>query len=475
MKKITTVFTQGLVSSAVLTSAMFAATALTTGVAVSAEIGGMNQALPDAKAGECYAKVMIPATFKNETQEVIKRAASERIEIIPAKYKTVVEQILVKPASDKIVPVPAVYGMVKEKIEVESSRNVWQRGSSANARLADFSLVAGAHALGLPKSAEIGQCFSEYHQPDQYKTEISKVLIREASKKFDVAPAQYSQVKEKVLVREASEKLVEVPAKYETVTEKILERAAYTTWKSGRGPVERVDNGTGEIMCLVEVPAKYKIIKKRVLKSKATTRKESIPAKYVVKSVRKLIAAASKQEVEIPAEYRKVSKRIKVSDANTSWVLKGAKADGKKTGRTLCMVQIPAKFKTIKKRVVKTPASVQKLAVPAIYQAQKVRKIVTASQEKRIEIPAVKQMVTKRVRVSSPKLEWRSILCETNMTKDMNLKIQNSLHKAGYNPGTIDGVIGRQTLLAVDAFQRKNNLSTGGLTLRTLEKLGVSL
>lgn len=470
MKKITTVFTKGLITTAVLASAT-----LTTGVAISAETDGMNQTLPDAKAGECYAKVMIPATFKNETQEVIKSAASERIEIIPAKYKTVVEQVLVKPASEKIVPVPAVYEMVKEKIEVEPSRNVWQRGSRANAKLADSTLVAGAYAFGLPKKAEVGQCFQEYHQPDQYKTEVSKVLVREASKKFDIAPAQYETVKEKVLVREASEKLIEVPAKYETVTEKVLERAAYTTWKKGRGPVERVDNGTGEIMCLVEVPAKYKIVKKRVLKSKATTRKESIPAKYVVKSVRKLVAPASKQEVEIPAEYKQVSKRIKVADAKTSWALKGAAADGKKTGRTLCMVQIPAKFKTVKKRVVKTPASVQKLAVPAIYQAQKVRKLVSASSEKRIEIPAVKQMVTKRVRVSSPKLEWRSILCETNMTKEMNLKIQNALQKAGYNPGTIDGVIGRQTLLAVDAFQRKNNLSTGGLTLKTLEKLGVSL
>ena len=122
----------------------------------------------------------------------------------------------------------------------------------------------------------------------------------------------------------------------------------------------------------------------------------------------------------------------------------------------------------------KTAASVQNIAVPAVYRAQKVRKLVTAAQEKRIDIPAVKQMVTKRIRVSSPKLEWRSILCETNMTKGMNLKIQNALHKEGYNPGTIDGVIGRQTLLAVDEYQRKNNLSTGGLTLRTLEKLGVS-
>lgn len=450
------------------------------GVALAAaeNIGGMNETLPNAKAGECYAKVMIPATFKNETQEVVKRPASEKIEIIPATYKIVTEQILVKPSTEKIVPVAAVYGNVSEKIEVEPASLVWQLGSSRNAKLADSGLVVMANALGLPKATdknvEVGQCFSEYHQAEQYKTETSKVLVKEASKKFTIVPAVYETVEEKVLVSEASEKLIEVPAKYNTVTEKVLESAAYTTWKPGRGPVERVDGGTGEIMCLVEVPAKYKTISKRVLESKATTKKEMIPAKYIVKKVQKLVTAASEQAVDIPAEHKTVSKRVKVSDAKTTWSANDAQAEGKKTGRTLCLVQIPAKFTTVAKRVVKTSASVQKVTVPAVHQAQKVRKLVTAAQEKRIAIPAVKETVTNRVQVSSPKLEWRSILCQTNMTKEMNLKIQNALHKAGFDAGKIDGVIGRQTLLAVDEYQRKNNLPTGGLTMLTLKELGVT-
>ena len=466
---------RGLVSSAVLI-----ATTSMAGVVLAApeNMGGMNETLPNAKAGECYAKVMIPPTFKNESQEVVKRPASEKIEIIPATYKFVTEQILVKPSSEKIVPVPAVYSNVSEKIEVAPSRMVWQLGSRKNAKLADSGLVVTANALGLPKATdknvEVGQCFAEYHQAEQYKTETSKVLVKEASKKFTIVPAVYETVEEKVLVSDASEKLIEVPAKYNTVTEKVLEKAAYTTWKPGRGPVERVDGGTGEIMCLVEVPAKYKTISKRVLESKATTKKETIPAKYIVKKVRKLVTAASQKAVEVPAEYKMVSKRVKVSDAKTTWAATDAKTEGKKTGVSLCLVQIPAKFTTVAKRVIKTPASVQKVTVPAVHQAQRVRKLVSAAQEKRITIPAVKETVTKRVQVTGPKLEWRSILCQTNMTKEMNLKIQNALHKKGYDAGKIDGVIGRQTLLAVDAFQRKNNLPTGGLTMNTLKELGVT-
>ena len=466
MKKIRMLFAQGLVASAVLINGV---------VSAAGDMGDMGEMLPNAKAGECYAKVMIPAEFKTETQEIVKRPASEKIEIIPASYKTVVDQILVKPSVEKIVPVAAVYATEVEKVEIEPARLVWQRGSGKSAKLASSSMVVAANALGLPKKSEVGECYSEYHQPELFKTETIKVLIKDASKKFTVVPASYETVEEKVLVSEASERLIEVPAEYDTVTEQVLQSPAYTTWKKGRGPVERVDHGTGEIMCLVEVPAEYKTITKRVLKSKAATRKESIPAKYIVKKVRKVVAVASEKAVDIPAEYKEVTKRVKVSDAKTSWVASGGNADGKKTGSTLCMVQIPAKYSTVEKRVVKSPASVQKVVVPAVYQPQKVRKLVTAAQEKVISIPAKKQTVSKRVQVSSPKLEWRSILCQTNMTADMNLKIQNALHKAGYNPGPIDGVIGRQTLLAVDAFQRKNNLSTGGLTLRTLKELGVTL
>ena len=72
-------------------------------------------------------------------------------------------------------------------------------------------------------------------------------------------------------------------------------------------------------------------------------------------------------------------------------------------------------------------------------------------------------------------MQWRPVLCETNMSGTTITDIQQALKKAGHNPGAIDGVIGRQTLDAVDAYQRANGLPRGGLTLQTLEKLGVKI
>jgi peptidoglycan hydrolase-like protein with peptidoglycan-binding domain len=83
--------------------------------------------------------------------------------------------------------------------------------------------------------------------------------------------------------------------------------------------------------------------------------------------------------------------------------------------------------------------------------------------------------VTKQNKISEGHMEWRSVLCKTNMTREIGLDIQRSLKTAGFNPGPMDGIIGRQTLGAVAAYQRAKGLPTGGLTLGTLKSLGVTL
>ncbi|MDH3434220.1 MAG: peptidoglycan-binding protein, partial [Gammaproteobacteria bacterium] len=74
---------------------------------------------PNPKPGECYARVLIPATIKTVTEQVMTRDASERFDIIPARYETVSETVLVKEASTKLEVVPAVYGEVQERVLVK--------------------------------------------------------------------------------------------------------------------------------------------------------------------------------------------------------------------------------------------------------------------------------------------------------------------------------------------------------------------
>lgn len=284
---------------------------------------------PNAKPGECYARLFIPPVYKTETEQVLKKQASETLEIIPAQYKWVEE----------------------------------------------------------------------------------RVLVKEASERLEIVPAEYEWVEEKVMVEPAMTKIEEIPAEYEWVEEKVLDKPAHTVWKKGAGPVQKINHSTGEIMCLVEVPATYKTIKKRLLKSPPKTHK----------------------------------------------------------------VEIPAKYKTFKKQILKTPPTVKKVAIPAEYTTVKVKKLVSAAQEKRTPIPAEYQEVKKTKKVAEGRMEWRPILCQTNMTPVLITALQEALQRAGYNPGPIDGSVGFQTLTAVESFQREKGLASGGLTMETLKALGVQL
>jgi inosine/xanthosine triphosphate pyrophosphatase family protein len=59
--------------------------------AQGAKMEGGELLPPNAKPGECYARVFVPPTYKTETAQVITREASERVEIIPARYEKVTE------------------------------------------------------------------------------------------------------------------------------------------------------------------------------------------------------------------------------------------------------------------------------------------------------------------------------------------------------------------------------------------------
>jgi hypothetical protein len=451
---------------------------LIPGFTTMAEPIDNTNTLPTARPGECYAKVMLPAQYQSKEEKVLVREAAEKIETIPGKYEWVEQKVSVTPPQTRLVPVPAVYEEVTEKIEVSPIQRLWLTSLSKKALPASPALLSAAKADGVRlEQAEPGMCFKEYYQEAQYKTEMKEVLVKEASEQVETIPATYEVVEEKVLIKEASRKLIEVPATYETLAEEVLVEPAKTIWKKGGGVIEKIDNTTGEVMCLVEVPAKYKTIEKQVVKTPATTRVEEIPAVYKTVKVKKLVNPAQEKRTQIPAEHKQVAQRIKVSDASFSWVAvhEETKPAGAPTGNQICLSETSAKFETVNKQVVKAPATFVKEDVPAVVETVKVRKLVAKAEEKRTQIPAEFKMVTKRRKVSDDSLEWRQVLCETNMTKDVIVRLQEALENAGYKPGAADGVMGGATLRAVQDFQQDKGLPRGGLTILTLETLGVKI
>lgn len=291
--------------------------------------GGFDTGLPlRARPGECYARVYTPPQFKTVSETVLKKAASERIEVIPERYEWDEQTVMVKPATERVV---------------------------------------------------------------------------------EVLPAQYRWEEQQVLVKPAGEKIEQIPATYKTTTERQLIKPASQEWKRGRGLVEKVDNLTGDIMCLVEIPAEYREI--------------------------------THQEVDRPASTRSVA--------------------------------IAAEYQTVRRQVLVKEAEVRKEEVPAQYQTVKVRKLAEPARENRIAIPAEYQNLTHQEKIADGHMEWRGVLCETNATPDTVRALQQALKSAGFYQGPLDGRIGSGTAEGVRRYQASQGMAQGGITLETLERLGV--
>ena len=186
-----------------------------------------------------------------------------------------------------------------------------------------------------------------------------------------------------------------------------------------------------------------------------------------------MVADAAVEKVKVPAVYTKVAVTNKVSDAGFIWRNAGVEGEGNYTGNQICLKENPAKFKTVKKQVVDVAASVEEEKVPEVVEAIKVQALATEASEVRTAIPAEYTTITKVNRATKERLEWKRVLCRTNMTDGINKKIQEALKAEGVYNGPIDGQISNGTRAAMKRFQESKGLATGGITLQALEALGV--
>ncbi len=462
MKKLSA--TAFLVSLTVTTTPLFAQTV------------DQTQTLPDARPGECYAKVVTPAKFETRTEEIVVQEGSERIATVPAEFETSEQRVMTREASRVLTSVPIAYSDEFEKVETRPAEANWVMKFGNSSHPASPGALEGIEASGvnLDTVAE-NVCFREYYTPPEYRTEDRRVLKRAGGETITVTPAEYETTEERIVVKEASSRLVNVPAVYRTETESVLVEPARSVWKKGRGPLERIDDTTGEIMCLVEIPARYETVTRSVLESPAATKTVDIPALYKTVKVERVVRPAAETRTIIEPQYATVPTRVKVADAGFFWLKKDEKANSDATysGREVCLIPRAAEFTTIKKQIVSKAASVAVAERPAQFETVKVQRLVSPASEKRTDVPRRVKTVTRQVQVAPPTLVWRRVLCETNVTDTIVRNLQQALAREGLNPGPADGVLGSATLSAVKEYQEKNDLDVGGVTYETLKALKV--
>ena len=160
--------------------------------------------------------------------------------------------------------------------------------------------------------------------------------------------------------------------------------------------------------------------------------------------------------VEEPAIYKTVSRRVLKAPAEAR------------------EVPVPAQYSTVTRRVIDRPAEVRRVVVPEQVATRTVRKLVEPGGVRRIPIPAQTGSTTVRELVEPARLEWRSVLCETNMTQQNIQRVQEALAREGYNPGPIDGRLNGQTLAALNQYQRARSLPEDRyLNMDTVRALGI--
>lgn len=283
---------------------------------------------PNAKAGECYAKLLTPAQYETNTEEKLLTSTVKKLKVTEPIYEMVEYSILEKAESFKYVLIPATYKCVENRVMVEPEKTTYQ-----------------------------------------------------------VIPATFKEIEETIMIAPAQQ-----------------------VWKKGKGLISKINNHTGDIMCLIEEPAQYKTIKTTVVDEPARTEK----------------------------------------------------------------IVIPALYKNIKAKEIATDARYEKVIIPATYKTIKVQELVTAAEVLSEESPETYQTITTTSMSKAEEFQWERILCETNTNANVVKNVQQALADQNYNPGKIDGVYGNNTQNALTAFQNDNHLASGALTLETLDALGVN-
>ena len=131
---------------------------------------------PDASAGDCFARVLIPDSIETVSERVIDRKASVEIRDIPARYATVQEKHLIRQGATVYKTIPAVYETVTETLEIE---------------------------------------------PGITKTYTKQVVVRPAEIIEETIAPEYETIEVQKLVSPARQERIEIPATYKTVERRI--------------------------------------------------------------------------------------------------------------------------------------------------------------------------------------------------------------------------------------------------------------
>jgi hypothetical protein len=336
-------------------------------------------------------------------------------------------------------------------------------GAAASAFVVGFGGLATAQESGdLPPNATPGHCYGKLLIPEQTETYSEQVVDQASRTEIKVIPAVYGTTTQTVVASEAHVEYDTVPATYKTITEVIVIKPAITR--------------------KVTVPAVYGEVTEQILVREAHNewrRGARRPGDVVVPGSDKLLPTGEVIcLIAIPAEYRTVTHTVVKIPEQVREVVE------------------PAVTETITRKVVDAPARVLEHQVPATYKTVTVTTIVQPERTEAIVIPATYRTVTKTRVVAASHFEWRVIDCKAEVASatphaedsvprhyyatglahggdSETQALQEALQKRGYYGGPLNGRFTAATQWAMTRFQRDNHLARGAFDEATANALGI--
>jgi len=184
-------------------------TTVVTTPTVTRTVSASNDLPPNAKPGDCYAKVFFPPKFETVTERICVKPASERIEVIPAEFEWKEKRVEIRAAEKKLEIVPAQYEWKEQTVMTDAGHTAWQRETANCANLPDGT------------KREVVCLVSS---PPAYDTIKTQCLVSPESVRETIIPAQFETVREQVLVKAPQTRRIPIPAE-ERIVEKTVKVA----------------------------------------------------------------------------------------------------------------------------------------------------------------------------------------------------------------------------------------------------------
>ena len=236
-----------------------------------------------AQAGQCYARVQVPAQYSTTQENVLVEEGYNKVEVSQARlarrqeqveikqasvryevkqptFRSVTEQMMVRPSYDKLSVSAPQFRTITETVQTSAPRTVWKRGNPGALRAKGYTVLsvadAGQNGNGYSSTTNYGatggtQCGSLceiwclVEEPGQSTSFNRRVMTSPGEVRRTNVPAKYRSITKQVVSDPGGVREIPVPAQYRSVT------------------VEDIVDPGGERF--MTVPPKYGAVQKKTL------------------------------------------------------------------------------------------------------------------------------------------------------------------------------------------------------------------